>query len=99
MTNHVNKALVVILFVLLVILTRNLFNKQEPEVLIDYSIHNRKIDSLQNESLKYKQYADSLLSIPFTTVKETIRIKTKREILVLSELNSAELDSVIRNNW
>jgi hypothetical protein len=99
MTNHVNKALVVILFVLVVILTRNLFNKQEPKVLVDYSNYTRKIDSLQNESRKFKQYADSLLAIPFTTAKETIRIKTKREILVLSELNSTELDSTIRSNW
>ena len=73
--------------------------KNETVTILGTDIYKIKIESLYNENRKLKQYADSILQIPYPEMKETVKVKYKKEIILISEMNSLQLDSVIRSNW
>jgi hypothetical protein len=73
--------------------------KNETVTILGTDIYKTKIESLYNENHKLKQYTDSILQIPYPEMKETVKVKYKKEIILISEMNSLQLDSVIRSNW
>jgi len=91
--------LIVIGFACLFLFINNSNKKEKSIITMEPSEYRMKIESLSNENHKLRLYSDSLLRIPYSATKETIRIRSRKEIQILSDLNSEQLDSAIRKNW
>lgn len=99
MKNNQLLALIIIIVGFYFIVSFVIKQKKETVTILGTDIYKTKIESLYNENYKLKKYADSILQIPYPEMKETIRIKYKKELVLISEMNSSQLDSVIRSNW
>jgi len=88
-----------IVFYIIYVFIAGLHDKHQ--AIIPYSNHEfwMRIESLNHENTKLKIYADSLLAIPYPTIKETIQGKYEKEVILISDYNSDQLDSTIRANW